>query len=258
MRKLALILACSCYLFSFELLAKIEIHFTKVQFYLNDQERTDSFKIRNEGDDDALCSIDLTHFQVNENSTLIRVNEGLDGVYNPANKLVRYSPRRVNIQKYTSQVVRLSFRRIPKLADGEYNSYLRVKCKESKYGITLNEGNASARFSYNLPVFIRHGNVNVDSQLASAKLITTNGSSYIDVRHERLPGATASVIGDYEVIGKESGDVYAVLKGDKVYAPAKFKNTQLVLSENPSEPLQVKFTMNSKLGDVVLVQDVTD
>lgn len=258
MRKLALILAGSCYLFSFQLLAKIEIHFTKVQFYLNDQERTDSFKIRNEGNDDAMCSINLTHFRVNEDSSLSRVDEGLDGVYNPANKLVRYSPRRVNILKYTSQVVRLSFRRIPKLEDGEYSSYLRIQCNESKYGITADNGNANARFSYNLPVFIRHGEVNSASQLASAKLIATDELSYVEVKHERLPETTGSVIGDYEVIGKDSGDIYGVLKGDKVYAPAKFKNIQLVLSKEPSEPVQVKFTMNSKLGDVVLVQDVTN
>lgn len=252
MRKLIFLFLNSSLFCSLSASADIDIHFSQVQFYLNDQTRTESFVIDNQGSSTASCSLGLTHYQISENANLKRIGDGIIGAYNPANKLVRYSPRSVKIPPYTPQTVRVSFRRIPKLEDGEYVSFLRATCNDDSKVKT------GAKIVYNLPVLIRHGNVNSDNKLTSAKLIQANGNNSVEIIHERLPSSIASIVGNYEVVGKESGNTYAVLKKSKTYAPAKFKKVILKFTDEITEPLQVKFTMEPKLGNEITIIDVTD
>jgi hypothetical protein len=246
------IFVISLFFCSFNTLAKVDIHFSKVQFYLNGQARTDAFEVSNQGNELAHCSLGLSHFQVLEDGVMKRIEDGVDGAYNPANKLVRYSPRNVKVPPQSAQTVRISFRRLPKLQDGEYVSFLTVECDN---GSIVRDG---PRLKHNLPVIIRHGDINVNNEITSAKLMTKDGVNYVEIIHERLVDSTSSIIGNYIIIGKDSGDTYATLNNSKIYSPAKFKKITLQFKDNVTEPLQVKFTTEPKLGDEVVIVDVTD
>ena len=256
MNKIIITLAIIGCFFSSQVLAKIDIHFSKVQFYLDDQKRADSLKVNNQGNDDASCSIKLAHYLVSDDGNIKRAKNDKEGVYNSAQQLLRYSPRNIKIPGQSSQVIRLSFRRVPNLDDGEYMSYLRISCTGIRPVGLPGQITNSAVLSYNLPVIIRHGNVNSESEITSAKIERENGNDYVLVEHQRLPEATGSVIGDYEVIGKDSGKVYGKLSSAKVYAPAKYRIQKFNLSENPREPVQIKFSMNPALGEQVVVLDI--
>lgn len=245
--------------FSSHLWANVDIHFSKVHFYLNDNIRTSSMKMKNQGNQAANCSIGLAQHLIANDGQIQSVSESNDGVYNSAKELVRFSPRKVGVPSGSSQVVRISFRRIPNLDDGEYISYLRVKCIEDKQETpVLGKISASAVVYYNLPVVIRHGDINSENKIVSAKIFTENDNSYIVVEHQRLPEATGSIIGNYEVIGKDSGKVYGSLTSGKIYAPAKFRKQKFNLIETPNEPVEVKFTMNPELGEQVTIMDILD
>lgn len=252
MRKFIFLLATSLFFSSFYTLAKIDIHFSKVNFYLNDEVRTDFFDVKNQGNEVANCSLKLSHYQVFENGDIKRIKDGIDGAYNPANKLVRYSPRNVKIPPNSPQTVRVSFRRLPKLQNGEYTSFIRVECN--------NDSNVKngPQIIHNLPVVIRHGDINSNSEITSAKLLQNNGNNSVEITHERSADSISSIIGNYEIIGKESGNTYAVLNSSKTYVPAKFKKIILKFTDEVAEPLQVKFTTEPKLGNEIIIIDVTD
>lgn len=259
MSRLILIFTIIGCFFSSPLWANVDIHFSKVQFYLNDNTRTSSMKMKNQGNHGANCSIGLAQHLISNDGQIKSVSGSNEGVYNSAKELVRYSPRKVDVPSGSSQVVRISFRRIPNLDDGEYISYLRVKCIEDKQETpVLGKISASAVVYYNLPVVIRHGDINSENKIVSAKMFTENGNSYVVAEHQRLPGATGSIIGNYEVIGKDSEKVYGSLTSGKVYAPARYRKQKFNLTETPNEPVQLKFTMNPQLGEQVTIVDILD
>lgn len=251
--KLGLLTVVSIFCFCTQVIAAPEIHFTEYRFVLNDTERSTSFRIFNKGGEETQCDLGLTHYIVAENGDFTKTDD-LSLLHNPAKQLIRFSPRRVTIPPGGAQSSRISFRRIPNLADGEYISYMRLSCKENIKDLPKGVPNINSQINYNLPIIIRHGQVKTESKLEQVKLISNTGTPFVSVRHARF--SDASLIGAYQVVGKDSGDIYGESKDVKIYAPSKYLDTKIMLSSLPKESLQLRFVENNKLGTLVQLTDV--
>lgn len=234
---------------NFSAVAAPKIHFTKYRFFMDEDNRKNSFKVFNKGSIDSSCKISLTHFSISDSSQFERVDNA-EEAHNPAHKLIRYSPRNVTVKAGESQAVKLTFRRIPGLADGEYTSYMRLTCEENDEVTVKGVPTLRSRINYNLPVVIRNGELQVSGNIDRAVLKQNS----VDVTLSRE--GNRSLIGDFAIIGRETGKIYAEQKSIGLYEPASSLVSSIKLPIMPNEPLRVTFMENKKSGDVTISSDI--
>lgn len=108
-----------------------------------------------------------------------------------AQKMIRFSPRRVTISPQGWQTVRLMVRKPKGLVPGEYRSQLRVapipaneqtKEEQAKKNISINIKYA---FSISIPIIVRHGDGNVTIVSNEPILIKKNEKLFLETKLER-------------------------------------------------------------------------
>jgi P pilus assembly chaperone PapD len=109
--------------------AAASINFSKYRFIFNDSNRKDSLMLTNTGLNTTNCNMSTVNFIMSEKGPIKLANSETE-ISNSANKLLRFSPRRVSLKANENQTVRISSRRKPNIIDGEFLSYLKINCTE--------------------------------------------------------------------------------------------------------------------------------
>jgi hypothetical protein len=146
---------------------------------LDDANRQAVISLHNPGKQNRSYRLSWVERKMGEDGQLIQLKEG----ENPQSisSMVRYSPRRVEVEAGKTQTVRLDYRPPSNLAPGEYRSHLRIGLEPPATGLGgtevmsgKQEGMSfqlNALLSFSVPIFARHGSGGVNVQITSIEPI---------------------------------------------------------------------------------------
>ena len=155
-------------------------------------------------------------YKMSERNSLRAMKEGADdGGILWADKMLRFAPRRVTIPAGGSQQIRLLLRRPKDIQQAEYRSHLWIvtESKPEKFDIQAKHGEQMIKLAVQpgiaLPIFVRHGELEGEANIADAKLSKVAGGLSVSFTLNRV-GST-SVYGDFDFVCKD-GSKNVVLK----------------------------------------------
>ena len=170
-----------------------------------DRDRTANITLVNTGGKEAVYKIGW-RYQKQTESGAYEILENSEGTAFDISKMVLYSPRQVTLLAGGKQRIRLSLRRPPDLADGEYRAHLaltrmasspdaeelaRKNLKSDKIQLSL-----GTNVGYSLPVIIRQGSYDVAAKVEKFEMVPAEGKS------PRRVKVTLSRTGKHGVFGK--------------------------------------------------------
>jgi len=229
---------------SFYVHSAASVGFSEYRLVLTPQEKSKELTLFNKGNISADCNIGLTHFSVSKNNSLVSQDDPKKA-YNPASRLLRYSPRQVKIPPKGSQKVKLMFRRKANLAEAEYMSYLKMTCKDETK--VESSGQMGAIISYNIPVHLRVGELPVTTNFEVLSINKTKAGQYnVDVRQFRQ--GKRSLVGTFEVVDINTGEIITKKTSVGIYQPGEYLDHKFTIKNKPIKGLDIKFTENQKYG----------
>lgn len=224
---------------------------TRVVFEGN-QRSVDVF-LKNRGDNDGEYRVSLRNQRMNTDGKFEIVEGDAQEGELFADKMIRFSPRRISISKDLTQepqTVRLALRKKRDLPAGEYRSHLLFtslpkieKATEKQQGFSFH-----ATVEITIPVIIRHGELSAKVNIASAQIgKTAKGEDVLTFRLQRE--GNRSVYGDIVVM--QNNQRIAFISGMAIYTPTLFRDITIpiALQAQPSQaPITIDFKENPTYG----------
>jgi len=231
-----------------------------------DRERTASLELLNTSDEAARFQIYFEHKKMREDGSIVDLddNEINDG-RQLAGDMIRYSPRRVNIESQGSQTIRLAVRRPKDLADGEYISHLALKQIPNKVEpVTNKTGEASAEekalsfkvqpiLKIAIPVIVRKGMLQASATISDISLVQEDERQpFVQLKLHR--SGNRSLYGDVEIFrleGNSTGTRVGFAKGIALYEPTLSRVVNVQVDKEVADPgtkLLVRFDEKGKYG----------
>lgn len=205
----------------------------------------------NKGTEQAVYRVTLERRRMLEDGRFEEVDEEQPGELF-ATDLIRFAPRRVNLEPNQSQTIRILVRKPRDLPAGEYRSHMLFRAiPDSPSGQSAESLNAPAEglsirltpvFGVTIPVIVRHGNLGVEVSVSSAELQTARENearSAIAVRLVR--SGQRSIYGNVMVslLGEDGQEqTIGQVRGVAVYAPNRSRIVRVPI--DPSYAAQVK------------------
>lgn len=204
---------------TFQANAAPNITFDQYRFVLNNNVKSSTMTLRNAGNKESECNLNLVNYKFSESNQLSAVKNASD-TFLPANKIIRYSPRTVKIQPGQNQKVKISYRRRANINEGEYISFFNVSCSEELEPGSSSAPTLGARINYHLPVHIRVGKLNATPKFEIQSMDADGDSYKITVRQYRV--GNRSLIGNLIIKGADSGEILTQISNQALYRPSKF------------------------------------
>ncbi|MBB1387625.1 hypothetical protein H5119_19215 [Pseudoalteromonas sp. SG45-5] len=216
---------------------------SEYRLYFDGRTKNNSLMIRNTSDKNLDFKLSLTHKDMTEEGSLIDATpKQVEG--RSAAGMLRFSPRRGSIAPKDMQAIRMTVRKKAELPAGEYRAVLKIVASEAPdpnaVGITIRP-----KISYSVPVIVRHGQLEADSQLINPQLISQNGRPTI-MFWQTLTG-NRSLYGNFELTDSNNlpvGEVTNVA----VYTPLSRRKVYISLQQPVVGPLTLKYTENPQYG----------
>ncbi|MFT7217903.1 MAG: P pilus assembly chaperone PapD [Paraglaciecola sp.] len=217
------------------------ISFSKYRFVFDDKLRQDSLVLSNSGSSAAICNLSAENFLMSADGPLKLATEN-DEILNSAEKIIRYSPRRVTLNAASKQTVRIASRRRPNIKDGEYLSYLKISCIEQTAPNQAQRAQiaVNANFVYYIPLQVRMGKLMASTRIENAKISSSEGRYSVSFDHIRE--GNRSVVGNIAVVEKKSGNSLGLLNNTVIYMPFTKKQHKISLNSPPEGPVEIIFT----------------
>jgi len=180
-----------------------------------------------------------------------------------ADKMIRYSPRRVKVDANSKQSVRLVVRKPRGLADGEYRSHLVLRSlpsQESVLDTTEGEDDIAVAFKpiveVTIPIIIRHGKLHATASVSNTSL-TTNEKGEQEVSLTLGREGNRSLYGDFEFWWEPANNAkpqrVATAHGIAVYHPNPIREIIVKIETSDSTlikdgKLRIKFSEDPAYG----------
>lgn len=230
-----------------------DVHYSKFRIVFDDSHRKDTLIISNRDKKSINCNVSLADFAMGQSGPIKLVATSAE-VNNSAKKLLRYAPRSSRIPPNGSQVIRISSRRRPGIAAGEYLSFIKVSCQEDEQ-TQKTVPNDAIQFkitpqivSY-FPLQVRVGDISASTHFENPRIIDVKGSYSLMVEQYRQ--GERSVVGDIQV-KDQAGMVLGQTSNVVIYPPFTKREHSIKLKHSPKGELDVVFTENtSSLGSLV-------
>ncbi len=227
----------------FSISAHASLALSEYRLYFDGRTKSNSLMIRNTSDKSLDYKLTLTHKDMTEEGNLVEVTES-EVVGRSAKPLLRFSPRRGVIKPREVQAIRMMVRKKADLAFGEYRAVLKIIASEAQdatsAGISLR-----SKIAYSIPVIVRHGQLEVQSDLVNPQLITQNGQPTIMFWQTRE--GNRSLYGDFKVISNDE-TVIGELNNLAVYTPLTRRKVYIPLTEEVSGPITIQYQENIRYG----------
>lgn len=239
-----------------------------------DKERTASLELLNNSDETARFQIYFEHKKMLEDGSIVDLddNELNDGRI-LAGDMIRYSPRRVDIESQGSQTIRLAVRRPKDLPEGEYVSHLVLKQIPEKVASDANNkenaGGNDKALSFKvqpilkiaIPVIVRKGELQASASVSDISVIQA------DIEHPAIQlklhrSGNRSLYGDIEIFkleGNSVGTRVGFAKGIALYDPTQSRLVNVQIDKGIAKPgvqLLVRFDEKGKYGGDNLVEQI--
>lgn len=172
-------------LFNFPSVTKAEsiLQVLPTRVVMQDQKRSMTVTLINRGDEDGNYRLFFRNIRANEHGEFSEINEAIEGEFF-ADKIVRFSPRRITVPARSKQSIRVVVRKPPNLADGEYRSHLVFRKLPSQNSV-LSENNEENKLGFSLrpivevtiPIIVRHGQLQANIALTDVAVKTTSDNT---------------------------------------------------------------------------------
>lgn len=221
----------------FELTAQGDLLITPRRVVFEGNKQSQELTLANTGQDTARYNVSFVQYRMTESGAFEQIEVADSGQYF-ADKYLRFFPRSVTLAPNEAQVVRMQFRRMPDMQEGEYRShvYFRAVPTETALGEeTLADSTAIGIrlipiFGITIPIIIRIGELDLSVELKDISLDTkTDTIPNLSVTFTR--SGDKSVYGDMTVnwvSGNENLEV-GVVRGIAVYTPNKLRRFNMQL-----------------------------
>lgn len=227
------------------------VSITRTRVVFEGRKRSEELLMFNRGTVKGLYRIFFKNVRAREDGSYEDISQPDPG-QRFADRLVRYSPRRVVLEPGQSQSVRLLVRKPRDLAPGEYRSHLVFQAvppptqADNVEAQDVEEGNISirlvAQFGISIPVIVRHGDLSAGVEISEMALDARSSSDGRPVLFFRLNReGDRSVYGDIAVtfLAPDGAEVQVgLIRGIAVLTPNKRRTTRLRLA--PPEGLELK------------------
>jgi fimbrial chaperone protein len=256
-------LAVASFLVLFSLQSMAGLLINPKRIVLEERERAAALDLLNDGTEKARYQIYFEQKVMLPNGSIVDLEElNPDATY--AKDLIRYSPRRVDIEPGARQTIRIAARRPKDLAEGEYVSHLVFKeipiqeessdkQEDEDLSVTL-----KPKLKIAIPIIVRKGTL---SATAGVKEISFDGD---EGKHGAFKltltrEGSVSLYGSVEVYGYTDGvigDRLAVSKGVGVYTEVTVRAVTVRLPQalNPEvKEFLIRFDEDEKYGGSNLV-----
>ncbi|GMM84947.1 hypothetical protein [Pseudoalteromonas sp. MTN2-4] len=219
---------------------------SEYRLYFDGRSKNNSLMIRNTSDKNLDFRLVLVHKDMTEEGNLINVSEA-DVQGRSAKSMLRYSPRRGTIKAKDMQAIRMTVRKKANLAHGEYRAVLKIIASEAQ---DPNEAGISIKpkVAYSIPVIVRHGRLEVESNIVNPQLVTQNGQPTV-MFWQTLNG-NRSLFGDFKILNEDE-EVVGEIKNLGVYTPLTRRKVFIPLTESASGPLTIQYEENIRYGGKV-------
>ena len=220
-----------------------EIHFTEYKILLTDKKASSEYRILNQGDSAASCIINFTDYMIARDGQLSLPQFG-EVPKNSAVSILRASPSRVIVPVNGSQKVKVTARGLRNSTDGEWHSYLNIRCQDQETKLQ-NGVNLVPNFVFNIPITVRKGELSAVASIEDAKLIVEDSRAKVSLNLVRT--GNRSLYGDFEVLDS-AGTEIGKLKGISHYIQATSVPVTLNLTSVPQGSVTVVFSEDKRFG----------
>lgn len=214
---------------------------------LEKNQRSAQVELMNNGTEPLTFRINLVNRRMGENGELIEIDQAIEGELF-ADPLLRFSPRQVQIQPGSSQIVRILVRKPAELLVGEYRSHLQFDRLPQAGGATSIENSQktdsqeigvviTALVGASIPVILRHGDTQASVSLSNLKLEWSGNSAATSAAPELMftmnRSGTRSVFGDLMATFTARNGVtveLAKMGGVAVYVPNALRRVRMPLT----------------------------
>ena len=192
-------------------------------------------------------------YKMDERDALKPIEEGADdsGIL-WADNMLRFAPRRVTIPAGSSQQVRLLLRRPSDIQNAEYRSHLWIvtESKPEQFDLQANNNQQAIRLAVqpaiSLPVFVRHGDLDVSANISDTRLTKTAKGLNIDFAINR--DGDSSIYGDIDFVCNDNGTVLRQVRGISVYPEInkRYLSFNLPLENGPCNTVGIEYRADPK------------
>ena len=216
---------------------------SEYRLYFDGRTKNNSLLIRNTSNKNLDFKLVVTHKDMTEEGALIDVTpQQVEG--RSAKNMLRFSPRRGTIAPKGMQAIRMTVRKKAELAVGEYRAVLKIIASESQNpdidGISIRP-----KVAYSVPVIVRHGQLEADSELINPQLITQNGRPTLTF-WQTLTG-NRSVYGNFELVD-ENNVMIGEIANVAVYTPLSRRKVYITLQAPVTGPVTLNYKENELYG----------
>lgn len=205
-----------------------DLQVTPTRIVFANNQRSAEVSLVHRGTTEAEYRISFQNMRMTETGQLIAIEDG-EEVDNPADPIIRYSPRQIVLQPGDAQSVRLLVRKPANLPSGEYRSHLLFRAVPPENIVAdietldeLDEGEIRVQlvpiYGVSIPVIIQHGNGSASvglRDLVIQSAISNDNPPTVTGRMDR--SGEFSVYGNFAVIyDMPSGDQLEVGRANGV------------------------------------------
>lgn len=156
---------------------------TPIRVIFDDKKMREDLNVCNIGSDTAVYSISFLHYKMNMDGSFSESLNG-DSTVQYADEYLRVFPKRVRLAPNESQTVRLQYRKLPTIKEGEYRSHLYFRVDKTIQPLGYEERkdektmsiSITPIFGISIPIFIRNGSLKSEVQLSDISLKAVNDS----------------------------------------------------------------------------------
>ena len=185
MRKSRTTLILFLSLYTLMSIAQGNLLITPTRVVFEENKNREDLNITNIGNDSAVYMVSLVHYKMLENGGFQQIDD--QSLSTPwADDFLRIFPRRVKLGPKESQTIRMQFRKLADMKDGEYRShlYFRAEKEVSPLGMEDAEQDTTQMavkitpiFGISIPVIIRTGQLDCTNTLSDVSFSAINDST---------------------------------------------------------------------------------
>lgn len=239
MRKSRTILILFLALYSVTAIAQGNLLITPTRVVFEGNKTREDLNITNIGKDSATYMVSFVHYKMLANGGFQQIED--ESLSTPwADGFLRIFPRRVKLGPKESQTIRMQFRKLSTIDDGEYRSHLYFRADKTATPLGMDDNNTDSTqmavkitpiFGISIPIIVRVGDIKTSVTLSETTYTAINDSTaQIQVAINRK--GDASCYGDLTISYTPEGGkttIVGVAKGIAVYTDLKKRYFKLLV-----------------------------
>lgn len=239
------------------------VGFNQSRVFITDKSSKQDFLLFNRGTATEKCDIKLIDYDISEDGKLQSLGYG-EYSENSAQRYIRVSPRRVEIEPQKTQKLKIIARGFSKATINELHSYLSIECignsiqakRPDNSNSNLNAVGLIPKMINRIPIIIRKDQSDVNVDFTNVELANIDGE-HVSLKFNLNRRGDRSIYGSIKV-EDALGNQLMVRNGISSYIQTNSSTFELVVKKTLSPTLTLSFSEDPKFGGTESVSLVLD